>query len=71
MMQNAHFQYHNALNKLKIKEDGNYLNGANIILIDDLVDSKWTLTVAGGLLHKAGAQKVYPFCLADSSQSEG
>ena len=43
----------------------------NIILIDDLVDSKWTLTVAGGLLHKAGAEKIYPFCLADSSQSEG
>ena len=71
MMQNSYFQYKNAIEKLKILEDIVDIKGKNIILIDDLVDSKWTLTVAGGLLHKAGAEKVYPFCLADSSQSEG
>lgn len=69
-MQNSYFQYTNALKKLKIKENISDLQGENIILIDDLVDSRWTLTIAGGLLHKAGAGKVYPFCLADSSQNE-
>ena len=70
-MQNTYFQYKNALEKIRIKSDIIGIEGANIILIDDLVDSKWTLTVAGGLLHNEGVDKVYPFCLADSSQGEG
>lgn len=70
-MQNSYYQYKNAVEKIVLKNGINQLSGANIILIDDLVDSKWTLTVAGGYLHKAGAGKVYPFCLADSSQNEG
>ena len=36
----------------------------NLILIDDIVDSGWTLTVAGALLKDAGIDKVYPFVLA-------
>ena len=39
-----------------------------ILLIDDVVDSKWTLTACGYNLMKAGAEKVYPFALADSSK---
>lgn len=70
-MQNSYFQYKNAVDKIMINEESNIPQGANIILIDDLVDSKWTLTVAGGWLKKYGAGKVFPFCLADSSQGEG
>ena len=70
-MQNAIFQYRNAVEKIKIQEDINVPKGINIVLIDDLVDSRWTLTVAGRLLKKAGVGKVFPFCLADSSNSEG
>jgi len=36
----------------------------NLILIDDIVDSGWTLTVAGALLKDAGVDRVYPFVLA-------
>lgn len=35
-----------------------------ILLVDDRVDSRWTLTVAGGLLRDAGATSVLPFALA-------
>ena len=42
----------------------------NILLIDDVVDSKWTFTVCGYRLMEAGAEKVYPFALADSSNRE-
>ena len=70
-MQNSYFQYKNAVDKIMINEESNIPQDANIILIDDLVDSKWTLTVAGGWLKKFGAGKVFPFCLADSSQGEG
>jgi len=35
-----------------------------ILLVDDLADSRWTLTVAARLLLKAGASSVLPFALA-------
>ncbi|WP_166870999.1 MULTISPECIES: RecQ family ATP-dependent DNA helicase [unclassified Salinibacterium] len=35
-----------------------------VLLVDDLVDSRWTLTVAGRLLRQAGAGAVLPFALA-------
>ena len=68
-MQNRYFQYKNAAEKLKLKDGAEV--PANIILVDAMVDSGWTLTVGGRLLMLAGAGKVYPFCLADSSNSEG
>ena len=70
-MQNTFYQYKNALEKIKLADDQVFPEGAGIILIDDLVDSKWTLTVAGGLLKSRNAGKVFPFCLADSSRSIG
>lgn len=35
-----------------------------LLLVDDLVDSRWTLTVASRLLRAAGAPSVLPFALA-------
>jgi ATP-dependent DNA helicase RecQ len=35
-----------------------------VLLVDDLVDSRWTLTVAGRTLRRAGAAAVLPFALA-------
>ena len=35
-----------------------------VLLVDDLVDSRWTMTVAGALLRRAGAPAVLPFALA-------
>ncbi|MGZ4640004.1 MAG: hypothetical protein ACXV2J_13205, partial [Actinomycetes bacterium] len=35
-----------------------------VLLVDDLVDSRWTLTVAGRALRRAGAPGVLPFALA-------
>jgi ATP-dependent DNA helicase RecQ len=35
-----------------------------VLLVDDLVDSRWTMTVAGALLRHAGAPAVLPFALA-------
>ena len=42
-----------------------------LLLVDDVVDSRWTLTVCGYRLMEQGCQEVYPFALADSSQKEG
>ena len=38
-----------------------------LLLIDDMVDSKWTFTVLTVLLRGAGSGPVHPFALADSS----
>lgn len=35
-----------------------------VLLVDDLVDSRWTMTVAGRLLRRAGADSVLPLALA-------
>jgi len=36
-------------------------------LVDDMVDSRWTLTVASALLRQAGCEAVYPIILALNS----
>jgi ATP-dependent DNA helicase RecQ len=35
-----------------------------VLLVDDVVDSGWTMTVAARLLRQAGAVAVLPFALA-------
>ena len=46
-------------------ELGSALSGLSgpVLLVDDLVDSRWTLTVAARLLRQAGAAGVLPFAL--------
>jgi ATP-dependent DNA helicase RecQ len=39
-------------------------SGGPILLVDDLADSRWTLTVAARLLRQSGASTVLPFVLA-------
>ncbi len=38
--------------------------GRPVLLVDDLVDSRWTITVAGRALRQAGAGAVLPFAAA-------
>ncbi len=38
-----------------------------VLLVDDLVDSRWTLTAVGRLLLVAGCGPVFPFVLADTA----
>lgn len=41
-----------------------------VLLVDDIVDSRWTFTVAAALLRKAGSGPVFPLALANSSKSD-
>jgi ATP-dependent DNA helicase RecQ len=43
------------------------LGGGPVLLVDDLADSRWTMTVAGRELRLAGAGSVLPFVLALSA----
>jgi Predicted amidophosphoribosyltransferases len=38
-----------------------------VLLVDDVVDSAWTLTVIAALLRKAGSGPVWPLALTTSS----
>ena len=40
------------------------LDGAPVLLVDDLADSRWTLTVAARELRRAGSGPVLPLVLA-------
>ncbi|NYE95791.1 ATP-dependent DNA helicase RecQ [Psychromicrobium silvestre] len=42
------------------------LSGQTVLLVDDLVDSRWTLTVAARELRRAGAAAVLPLVLAQA-----
>ena len=37
-----------------------------VLLVDDMVDSRWTFTVAAPLLRAAGCSAVFPYALADT-----
>jgi ATP-dependent DNA helicase RecQ len=61
-MQNSAQQGANARARLGVV--GRAVRSGPVLLVDDLVDSRWTLTVAGSLLREAGAGPVFPFALA-------
>jgi ATP-dependent DNA helicase RecQ len=42
-----------------------------VLLVDDMVDSRWTFTVLAWKLQEAGSGPVFPFALADSSADDG
>ena len=67
-MQNSEHQCGNAFLSFYTAE--NAVVPEKIILVDDIVDSRWTLTVCGHRLCERGCKEVYPFAMADSSQKE-
>ena len=40
-----------------------------VLLFDDVVDSRWTLTVIGDALREAGSADVYPLAVAEARGS--
>lgn len=63
-MQNSAQQALNVADAFSVR--GSCPNGP-VLLIDDLVDSRWTLTVCGALLREAGSGPVHPFALATAA----
>ena len=67
-MENSSFQCENAFTSFSAIEAEHMPK--KVILVDDIVDSRWTLTVCGYRLMENGCEEVYPFTLADSSQKD-
>lgn len=68
-MENSYHQCKNAFDSFYVKN--RFDVPKKIILVDDIVDSRWTLTVCGYRLAECGCEEVYPFALADSSDKNG
>jgi ATP-dependent DNA helicase RecQ len=66
-MANSSQQARNVDGSLRIH--GNVPSGP-VLLVDDMVDSKWTLTVAAYLLTSNGSGPVYPMALASTANSD-
>lgn len=67
-LENSAYQCKNAFDGFSVKEE---CNNRDILLIDDMVDSKWTLTVCGYMLREKGAGLVYPFAIASTAGMRG
>lgn len=63
-MENSAQQVTNVLGSLCVIGD---VAPGPVLLIDDIVDSRWTMTVAGWLLRTHGACAVHPFVLASAA----
>lgn len=61
-MQNSWQQAHNLDGAFRIETWKGI--GTPVLLVDDMVDSRWTFTVLAALLRNAGARRVFPLALA-------
>ncbi|MNW53175.1 hypothetical protein D3C74_307260 [compost metagenome] len=67
LMNNSQMQEQNVRDSIEVNKS-NYV-GYSVILIDDMVDSRWTFTVAGYLLRESGYGTILPFALTSTSES--
>jgi ATP-dependent DNA helicase RecQ len=67
-MHNSPMQEQNAKGSFAV--DKNEVQTGSVLLVDDLVDSKWTMTVAASQLREHGAGEVWPMALALAGSDE-
>lgn len=63
-MQNSAMQARNVIGTLAVQ---GRVPATPVLLVDDILDSGWTLTMAGYLLRTHGSGLVYPFTLAQAT----
>ena len=67
-MQNTQFQCKNLDGAFAIQPLDRDTSGP-VLLVDDAVDSRWTMTVIAALLQQAGSGPVYPVALASTGNA--
>lgn len=61
--ENSKGQYQNANDSFEIIQ----VKKENILLVDDMVDSRWTFTVCAMKMREKGSGDIYPFALANTA----
>ena len=67
-MENSTMQARNVQGTLGLNGD---VPSSPVLLVDDIVDSRWTMTIAGFILQENGSGIVYPFSLARAQSRSG
>ena len=68
-MENSVQQARNVIGAFAV-EAGEVESGP-VLLVDDMVDSRWTFTICGAALLEAGSGPVYPVALAETTSGAG
>jgi ATP-dependent DNA helicase RecQ len=68
-MQNSAQQLENIIDAFGVVPDA--VSPDPVLLVDDIVDSRWSLTVCGVILVEAGSGPVHPVVLADAGYGNG
>ena len=63
-MTNSAHQCRNLIDTMQVVPKN--VRAGPVLLVDDIVDSRWTLTMAAWLLRQAGSGEVLPMALADA-----
>jgi ATP-dependent DNA helicase RecQ len=66
-MANSSQQARNVDGSLSIR---GYVPAGPVLLVDDMVDSRWTMTVATYVLTSRGSGPVYPLALASTAHAD-
>lgn len=64
--QNSFYQCNNLDDAFVVAEE---IPESPVFLIDDIVDSRWTFTIAAALLKRSGSGDVYPVALTSTANS--
>lgn len=67
-MENSSFQAGNIHGSLALNTES--LPSGPVFLVDDMVDSGWTMTIAGWLLRSSGSGPVWPLALASAGSGQ-
>jgi len=67
MQQNRYHQCRNLDGVFEVRAN---IPGTPVLLVDDIIDSGWTVTVLAALLRRAGSGPVYPVALASAKTGD-
>ena len=67
-MENSYQQAHNLRDAFEI--ENHRVRSDPVLLVDDMVDSRWTFTVVTAHLRRAGAGYVFPLALAETGKGD-
>jgi ATP-dependent DNA helicase RecQ len=67
LQQNSFHQCNNLDGAFEVRQG---IPNGPVLLVDDIIDSQWTVTVLAALLRQAGSGPVYPMALATTSSED-
>jgi ATP-dependent DNA helicase RecQ len=67
-MENSYQQARNVADAFRVETE--QIGDGPVLLVDDIVDSRWSMAVCAALLREAGSGPVYPLALASAARGD-